>query len=336
MKKSAIALAILSNIACAQSVKVTGCGNSFDSAKDDAFKNAVELQVGSVLVNHAETKNGELIRNEIIKYSSGYIDRFVVIDYTKVDTKDCVHVEAWVSTNKIADRILGVNTSPKSFDGQNLGARYDTWMDAKKNGDKLLTSVLKDYPKKAFIVKQEKTKMGVDNYRRPFLDIEYEFTWNSNYIESLRDTLTLLADGNDNYLAKNPSQITILSQRSKDKGFFESFGTKYKFPFSNLNTTIAIKDWFTSNQPAIELKIYNQANNLIHLDCYTPAKFTMRTPSTFWIAHDNQSTINGAEVESGYIRLDQELQFLPVQNIQKIELSIAGPECWGKRKKTGV
>ena len=68
MKYLVVLLTLVCNIALAQSIRVEGIGSTLQQAKDNAFKIAVELQVGSVLVNELESKDTKLIRNDIINY----------------------------------------------------------------------------------------------------------------------------------------------------------------------------------------------------------------------------------------------------------------------------
>jgi hypothetical protein len=134
-----------------------------------------------------------------------------------------------------------------------------------------------------------------------------------------------LADGDDGFFAKNPSQAVIMAKDPKDL----ILGKRSKYVFSNIKTTSAIRSWVNSNDPALQLKIYNKSMNVIHTACYTPAKFSNYAPSVFHSTSDQQYIMNGNEVEKGFIRLEYiEIRKIDLQNIEKMELSVIGKECW--------
>ncbi len=132
MKYLVVLLTLVCNIALAQPIRVEGIGSTLQQAKDNAFKTAVELQVGSVLVNELESKDTKLIRNDIINYSAGYVDSYKIITANSYDNKVVVIVDVWVSSSKIANRILGTSTNPKIFDNQTQSTRYETYIQSKK------------------------------------------------------------------------------------------------------------------------------------------------------------------------------------------------------------
>jgi len=216
MKYLVVLLTLVCNIALAQPIRVEGIGSTLQQAKDNAFKTAVELQVGSVLVNELESKDTKLIRNDIINYSAGYVDSYKIITANSYDNKVVVIVDVWVSSSKIANRILGTSTNPKIFDNQTQSTRYETYIQSKNNGDMLLRSVLNDYPRKAFIVQQGQHKFGVDTDRNPFIEIGFTFRWNYNYIESFNETLSLIEDGSNGLFRTSPGNIITMAKDPKD------------------------------------------------------------------------------------------------------------------------
>ena len=57
-------------------VEVIGEGATLDQARQQGFGLAVEHAVGTVIVRETAVRNSRIARDEIITYSSGYVDRF--------------------------------------------------------------------------------------------------------------------------------------------------------------------------------------------------------------------------------------------------------------------
>ena len=320
MKYLVVLLTLVCNIALAQSIRVEGIGSTLQQAKDNAFKTAVELQVGSVLVNELESKDTKLIRNDIINYSAGYVDSYKIITTNSYDNKVIVIVDIWVSSSKIANRILGTSTNPKIFDNQTQSTRYETYIQSKNNGDMLLRSVLNDYPRKAFIVQQGQHKFGVDTDRNPFIEIGFTFRWNYNYIESFNETLSLIEDGSNGLFKTSPGNIITMAKDPKDY----VLGKKNHYKFNDVLTMHTIIDRFNNHKPNIQLMIHNQNNSVFYKQCYTPESFTGRKPGLYSIG--DTLILYGNQTENNIIRIRLSNIGDALRFIERIELSVVGHE----------
>ena len=63
-------------------VQVEGQGSTFEDAKQQAFKIAVERAVGSLVLNETEVANQDVVRNDVIMYSSGMVEKYVIKNQT--------------------------------------------------------------------------------------------------------------------------------------------------------------------------------------------------------------------------------------------------------------
>ena len=56
-------------------IRTQGRGSTFEEAKNEAFRSAIEIKVGSAIVSEQETFNDK-VRDEIVNYSAGYVYKF--------------------------------------------------------------------------------------------------------------------------------------------------------------------------------------------------------------------------------------------------------------------
>jgi hypothetical protein len=106
MKKLLLTLCLVAPLANA--IQVSGEGSTFEEAKLNAFKTAIEYEAGTVVVSERDNTNYKLVKNDILVYSSAYITNYKIINSFKSDNQYHVVVDVDVASNKIADRILGV------------------------------------------------------------------------------------------------------------------------------------------------------------------------------------------------------------------------------------
>ena len=55
------------------SIRVQGTGTDLQSARNNAFRQAIEQKAGTAINVELESKNGDLTKQEVLHYSSGYI-----------------------------------------------------------------------------------------------------------------------------------------------------------------------------------------------------------------------------------------------------------------------
>lgn len=320
MKYLLVSLSLFCNIVLAQAIRVEGVGSTLQQAKDNAFKTAVELKIGSVLVNEQESKDNKLTRNDITNYSAGYVDDYKIINTNTNNNNVVVVVDVWVSSSKIANRILGTSSNPKIFDSQTHGTRYETFMQSKNNGDKLLRAVLNDYPKKAFIIEQGQHVFGLDVNRNTFIEVPFKFQWNYNYIESLNETLSLVEDGSNGFLKASPGNITVMVKNPKDY----VFGKKNHYKFNDVVTMNMVTDRFVEHTPRIQLTVIDQGNNILHRKCYLPESFSGRKPGLY--STGEVLVIFGNQTENNVIRIRTSNTSDALRSIERIELNVVGHE----------
>ncbi len=312
MRKLLLALCLV--VPLANAIQVSGEGSTFEEAKLNAFKTAIEYESGTIVVSERDSTNYKLIKNEILVYSSAYITNYKIINTFKSGNQVHVVVDVDVASNKISDRILGVGSKPTMVESKH-DTQYQTYIENKNNGDRILLQVLKDYPVKAFTVTQGPHALAVDIYRNAILEIPIEFKWNYNYITSLNDTLSALEDGSHGLFKPSPGNITIMAKDPKDY----VFGKKSIYRFNDVLITQAIKESFLHNQPRIQITITGRGV-VVYKNCFVPDSFVGKRPAFF--STDVDLILYGNQVEKNIIKL--ELRNMPtlLRDAERIDLAV--------------
>ena len=301
-------------------IRTTGVGNTYEEAKNNAFKEAIEYQVGVVIASERESYNDKLIKNEILAYSSAFVDEYKIISQQNVGNKVQVVVDVKLSLLRISDRILSKGKDSKNLDGSKHDNQYKSFLENKQNGDRILASILNDYPRRAYDIKQSDYIVKIDTYRNLTLIIPYEFKWNPNYVASFHDAVRLLSDG-------KPSMWTV------DKGFAQQYPStvrvgseKYYFnEFIITNKMLdAIMDW---NEVRINMEIKDLHNRTQYSECFIPKQLHKNVGDYYNINYVKTINIgiNTKSNERGTIEMkiqNNSKLANTLHNSSKIELSV--------------
>ena len=300
----------------ASAIQVTGEGSTFEEAKQNAFKTAIEFEAGAVVVSERESNNYKLVRNEILVYSSGYITDYKIINTIRQGNHVKVLVDVQVASNKLADRILGVGKDAKTFDTDKHSNQYNSYLQGKQNGDRLLQQLLNDYPKKAYNLTQGVHQLKVDVNRNGIIEIPLELRWNYKFIESFNEALKILQDGSNGLLQASPSNVTVMAKDPKDW----VIGSKNQYKFNDMNTVSVITQTLQNNQPRILVSIKNLNNKIAFQQCYVPDSISGKKPA-FYDA-SNYVVLYGNRIEKNKIQLNFVNMHEVIKEIQSIELNI--------------
>lgn len=187
-------LLLILGVAHAHPIRSAGVGSTYEEAKQAAFRSAIEQEVGTVIVSNTEVAGNELIKNEILAYSSGYVNRYEVISNVSISGRVHLVLDVWVASSKISSRILSSNQGQQNFNGSSADATIQTWIDSKSRADKLLATVLADWPHRAFVVVVNSTILGFDQSRNPILIVNYSVEYNQRWLDAYREVLGATSD----------------------------------------------------------------------------------------------------------------------------------------------
>lgn len=116
-----------------KTVEAVGKGKSMDEAKRNAMCIAVEQVVGVLVDAETVVKNEDLIQNEILTYSAGYIEKCEVLKSAEVNGVFGVRIRATVVAEKLRDALRKRKIVSESLDGQSLYAQIATQNRAEKD-----------------------------------------------------------------------------------------------------------------------------------------------------------------------------------------------------------
>jgi hypothetical protein len=244
-------------------IRSTGIGNTYEEAKNNAFKEAIEYQVGVVIASERVSYNDKLIKNEILAYSSAFVDEYKIISQQNVGNKVQLVIDVKLSLLRLSDRILSKGKDSKNIDGEKLHNQYKSFLENKQNGDRILGGILNDYPKRAHDIKQGSYIIKVDSNRNLTLTIPYTLSWNPNYIASFHDAIKMVADG-------KPSFWTL------EKGFAQQYPgsvniAKESYYFNDDVIPLKIVyGMLAGNEPMVNMELKDKYNQKQYSKCFTP------------------------------------------------------------------
>jgi hypothetical protein len=135
-------------------VVVTGVGVDADKALRNAFRNAVEQAVGLVVDAETVVKNEDVIKDQILTYSDGYVDKFDRIKEGKRDDGLYeIKIQATVKRRQLIEKLKEEKISVAKVEGESLFAEVVTQLDAEKNAANLLEKALEGLPANLMVVK---------------------------------------------------------------------------------------------------------------------------------------------------------------------------------------
>ncbi len=185
-------------------IQVRSEGYTPDEARRNGFSYAIDQAVGSIVVSEKEI-NSDLVRNDIINYSSGYVENFKILSTTAQGNKYVVVQDVWVSHSKIAERALVLGESNGNvMDKEKLNSDWErekakmmTADQRSRQASQLFNSIFNDYHRMAYTVKVEKMKVGNATYRRPYygettsrsLIITVALKSNDKYFDAIKEAI---------------------------------------------------------------------------------------------------------------------------------------------------
>ena len=170
-------------------IEVDSRGDTFEDAKNEAFRLAIEQAVGTLILSEAESQNYRLKRNDIITYASGYVDRFEITDRNQTGGQTRLRVRVWVAHSAIAGRLLHQQAEPREISGNTIATQIQSFQQQQQSGDRLLSTVLQDFPHRAFDVSMEPARVVVDSHRQGHLQVPFVVGWSKTYTKAMEETL---------------------------------------------------------------------------------------------------------------------------------------------------
>lgn len=298
-------------------VEVIGEGNTAEQAKQQGFRLAVEHAVGTVVSSETEVRNDRQVRDEIITYASGYVDRFEIVEQQRVGNRTLVNMKVWVKPSKIANRLLNRSATAGTVEGGRISTQIQTLQHERTSGDRLLKSVLADYPKRAFVIEMDKTQVIFDANRTGQLEVAFLLSWSPAYLESIAEALA------------------AINQRSDCGGLFGCRGVSSQIDVTRPGFGSTTQAWFNdtvaeqmvraelvNSNPVIRISILDTSGREQFKGCLFAKELDHRDHSALHYVkvNNNKVAINGGAVKRYNTYVD--LSRLPATNLDQIRVDI--------------
>jgi hypothetical protein len=242
-------------------VQIESTATTPAQARAEGFKLAVSQAVGTLVVSESEIKNQELVRNEIVQYSSGYIQDFKILSENQIGSMTRVVMNVWVTESKIADRLLNVSKAEGTIEGEKSSAQYQLNLKKMQAGDRLLEMILNDFPAKSFDIKAGKSEVTMPS-RNIQIRIPINISWNDAYITSLNEVLLRVRQGQSGNYYRGPDWAAVIRFKNKADWFMStaSFRDKIKLQLIQENLILS--------QPLIKLIIKDEVGGPLFEQCF--------------------------------------------------------------------
>ena len=281
-------------------VEVVAQGRDLKDAQAQALRMAVERAVGSVVSSSTETRDSRLIRDEIIVYAAGYVDDYKLEAQQVVGNQTQVKMKVWVSHNKLANRLLGESRADGAVEGNRISEQIRSFQNSRKTGDQLVAEVLRDFPKRAFDVRMDKTRTRIDENRVAWVDVGIFVAWDPEFIKSMQEVMKAI---------KHRDDCNSFWYDCDAEGIIE---IKDRWGFDDTKTLKVIYDQMIMSRPTLLLKLRDRTGSTIYQDCYAAADFSPLEYSNGFIqmyntkitlVHDKRSRIK-LSFSSNHVPLD--------------------------------
>jgi len=285
----------------AQPITITSAGETFEEAKLNGFRTAVEYKLGTFVISEREQQNYKLVRNNIQTYSAGYVDSFRILSTVQGDKSVTLVMEVTVAESKLRDFLLTEPTNINQFNGTSHQAQIDTYFYEREKGDDLIRKLFSHYPKHAFSLRQRPYQLKTDYHRGIILVVPYEMRWNYNFLTALNETMRHTQDSEYQFFRPKYGRVIVQSKDPRDY----ILGNTSIYYFNDLNRIRLVKELMTGeNEPRLLLTVSNLRRETIINTCVFPRYLTGKQRSFYGIGQLKELEIFGNEVETFEIKVE--------------------------------
>ena len=290
-------------------VRVQGTAANESQARDNAFRLAINQAVGSLIVSETQIRDGNVDRHEILNYSAGFLHDFRVLKTEMSGGQVRVEMDVWVSKSLIADRVLNVSRAQAQVEGGRISAQIQSFQQERATADRVLETVLADYPGRAFDIRVGKTRVAADEHRKIWLEVPVEIGWNSRYVASLSEALRTVNQKPNcsGWLSVCQSQYIV-----RAPGVTAHFDDDRVFWIFERHTS--------RSNPHVLMTISDSTGRPQHRDCFAVAELGQDYSPWKFVEMGGLIQINDWRWKRTNLLV--ELTNLPVSNLDRIEITV--------------
>ena len=242
-------------------IRVRAQGRDEQDAREQAFRLAVNQAIGTLVITETELSGNRITRDDIIAHSSGMVHDFDIVSSQWRGNRQEIEIDIWVARSQIADRVLSKSRDAGRVEGGRIAQQIESWHTTRLTGDSVIETVLNDFPARSFDVSVENTQVTVDDQRRTNLVIPVTVSWNTVYLNSLREAAERIShqpDCNGWFMRSSPLC------RSKTKILIGAAGGYFD---DQKVGEIGMREMW-NDPPRLLLTLKNTQNHMVYRDCW--------------------------------------------------------------------
>ena len=293
-------------------LRVKAAGRDEQDARDQAFRLAVNQAIGSLTLSETQVRNGDLARHEIINYSSGYVHDFKILKRYDDGRDVVIEIDVWVRNSQIADRLLNKSAGAGTVEGGRISQQIESLQRERATGDRVLSTVLSDFPQRAFDVAVEPTQVLFDRNRQGILRVPFHVRWNNQYVVSLSEAVTAINQRGDcgrSWFKK--CQYTAVVHAGHASGYFDDTVARDLMHREMIISRPSVKITIFDNMGYVRFQQCFSFAALDHSD-YSPRRFADIGPGIFTVNHQH----------SQRFEINLNLSTLPAAQLDRVDLDI--------------
>lgn len=249
-------------------LRVEASGSTLEQAKQEGLRFAVNKAVGTLVLAETQVKNQEVIRHDITLYSSGYVDDYKVLSEESLNGNIKLVMDVWVAESKIANRLFALSKGEEAIDGSKVATQYQTIMQERNQGDRVIQLVANDFPQKAFTINMGKLSWRVVD-RDPEILVPVEISWSTEYLNAMQEALVRTRNGNDpanqRYGKAWPSVVSL----KHPNDWFTTYAA-----YADVKKAESLTEHMVGTKPSIQVSIKNAVGEAVYGVCVNMPYFS--------------------------------------------------------------
>ena len=175
-------------------IVVTGEGFTLEEAKQQARVLAIETVAGIIIDTERVVSNRELLVNQVLTYSAGYIVKEELLEHYPLGELQFVKLDITVASSKLKNFILSQTEGTSNFDGNSVKLQIESYNKQLTDLDALFDNTLKYHPQQSINTKIIDYQIHENGAREFYLSITYQHSWNQDYLNALEELMNLTDD----------------------------------------------------------------------------------------------------------------------------------------------
>jgi hypothetical protein len=312
-------------------LQVEASGLDEPAALTSAFRLAVSQALGSLILSESEVRNQEVVRNDIINYSSGYVDDYKILDRSSQNGLVVITVDVWVKQSRLSERLLNQSRGAGEINGAQTRIQADTLTHSRREGDLVLNAVLGDFPGRAFTVTPGPTKTFYSDRRNRSIELTFRVEWSRDYLESLREALSQVAQN-----ANAGDCLGSYARKCDYRGYVTikarpgRHGWSRIAAFNDAITMNLVEQHFIHSRPAVLVTVHDDRGQIAWRGCSRYSELDNVLSGIVPADRLVQSTENGVLI-NGWLALDARMPMNLAQDAPNLERAsfevVRGDRC---------